>query len=737
MKKDFKAEQEHLRTIYKELLVVKKKAEKVLNQHHKEGTKLMLTMKDGISRDISSYSNQLETFSAIEIKNREIDQLNMKHDSWAYRLDTVNRLLKEPYFGRIDLEFENEKGVESFYLGVNSFRTLENEDRVIDWRAPIAELYYNQDLGKSSYKIQDDRVYVNLVLRRQFNLKKDQLIDYYDTSVAINDKLLLQALSSNSSEYMQDITATIQKEQNEIIRDIKSHTLLVNGIAGSGKTSAVLQRIAYLLYQYRQHLLPEDVVLLAPNPVFMNYISKVLPNLGEKNPSNFTMHQLINFQLPNSYKLENQFAYLKRIAKSTVSKQANVLRSEAFFTFLVKKMQNYSFKSTDFKAIKRREKEIFSPQDIVKLYTEIPKTQIANKQVQALAKHIKQNLDKRLRKKARTQKMYDKITQMTEAEQKKYFDEFIKNDSKARIAVLAYQYLKRIYRKTVCQIENFHWVNLKVLFCDFYKEYTKEEVILNDELTVDEGVILLIIWHFFVMSLTKRNVRFVLVDEVQDYSPIQLRLLLELYPRASFTLLGDENQAIFQTYIDFSTITEIFEKAGNSVTQKNLATSYRSNGPITALFKQLAENHKTINVVTIQETGDQPQFIGAKTKEDYEQKLIAILQHLPKDQSTALITKDVKQAEYLNKKLMKVLKIHSFTKSTAHVPGIGINLLPISIAKGLEFDNVILHDVSAENYHSKHDKKLLYTGISRGMKKIFLLYKGSKSHLFGIKKAGT
>ncbi|MDR0690549.1 MAG: AAA family ATPase, partial [Streptococcaceae bacterium] len=332
MKKDFKAEQEHLHTIYKELLVVKEEAEKILKQHHKEGSKLMAMMKDGLNRDVSSYSNQLETFSAIEIKNREIDQLNMKHDRWASRLDAVNRLLKEPYFGRIDLEFENENEMATFYLGVNSFRTLEDEDRVIDWRAPIAELYYNQDLGKTSYAIQDDdRVHVNLTLRRQFNLKKDQLIDYYDTSVAINDELLLQALTSNSSEYMQDITATIQKEQNEIIRDIKSRVLLVNGIAGSGKTSAVLQRIAYLLYQYRQDLVPDDVILLAPNLTFMNYISKVLPNLGEKNPNNFTMHQLIEFKLPSGCKLESQLAYLERIAKSTVSKQADVLRSEAFF----------------------------------------------------------------------------------------------------------------------------------------------------------------------------------------------------------------------------------------------------------------------------------------------------------------------------------------------------------------------------------------------------------------------
>ncbi|MDR1013081.1 MAG: AAA family ATPase [Lactobacillales bacterium] len=730
MKKDFKAEQEHLCTIYKELLMVKKKAKEILKQHHKEGKELMLTIKDGISRDTSSYSNQLEAFSAIEIKNREIDQLNMKHDSWAHRLDTVNRLLKEPYFGRIDLEFENEKEMGIFYLGVNSFRTLEDEDRVIDWRAPIAELYYNQDLGKSSYKAENVKVNVNLTLRRQFNLRKDKLIDYYDTSVAINDELLLQALSSNSSEYMQDITATIQKEQNEIIRDIKSRTLLVNGIAGSGKTSTVLQRIAYLLYQDRQNLLPDNVVLLAPNPVFMNYISKVLPNLGEKNPNNFTLHQFIDLKLPNSCKLESQLDYLERIAKSTVPKQASILRSEAFFAFLVKQMQNYSFKSTAFKAIKRGEKEIFSVEDIANLYTEIPKTQIASKQIQVLTKRIEQELNKRLQRKARTQKMYDKITQMTEAEQKKYFTDFIKNDSKSTIAALAYQYLQRIYRQTMQQINRCNWVNIKNLFFDFYKKYTKENANLNDELTVDEGVILLIIWHFFVAPLTNRNVRFVLVDEVQDYSLVQLKLLLELYPRASFTLLGDENQAIFQTFIDFATVAKIFEKTSRSVTQKNLTTSYRSSRPITALFRQLAENRKKVNVATIQESGDEPQFIGAQSLKDYEKKLIAILQQLPTNQSIALITKNLKQAEYLNKRLMKIFKIHSFIKPTVHVPGVGINLLPISIAKGLEFDNVIFHDVSAKNYHSKHDRRLLYTGISRGMKKVFLLYKGQKSPLF-------
>ncbi|MDR3156654.1 MAG: AAA family ATPase [Lactobacillales bacterium] len=730
MKRDLKEETVYLKDTYEELLSVKKKAEEILQEHHEEGTKLMSTMGQGFNRDVSTYTSQLETFSEIEIKNREIDQLNAKHDSWKNRLDMVNRLLKEPYFGRIDVLFEGEKETEKFYLGVNSFRTLKDEDRIIDWRAPIAELYYNREIGATSYEVNHQEIAVNLTLRRQFTLEEDRLINYYDTSIAILDELLLQALSENSSEYMQDITATIQKEQNEIIRDTTSRVLLVNGIAGSGKTSAVLQRIAYLLYQCQQSLSSKDVLLFAPNPVFINYISKVLPNLGEKNPTNLTIRQLVRVCLSRRVKLEDPFKYLERNIQQETTNQTNVLRSVEFFKFLSNKSKNTVFQQVNFRSIQLKEEEIFSTEEIFNLYENVPKTQTADKQLQALAAILEEELDRRLQEKARTKEWYDKITQMTEEEQEQYFGALIQQDSKGKIAKLAYYYLKKAYQKVFQQISRYNWLSTNILFQKFYNEYSGEKLFLHEELTVDEGVCLLVIQHFFVKHLTQRNVRFVLIDEVQDYSSMQLRLLIEMYPRANFTLLGDENQAIFQTSVDFSTVREIFEKLNFLVTQKNLATSYRSSAAITQLFQKMANNKEEIHVVSVQDEGEVPEFLEAQTAQEYNEKIIKVLKNLPKNQSTAVITKDILQAEYLEEIFKEEVKFKSFIHSKMSVPASGIYLLPISVAKGLEFDNVILHDVSKKNFVSDKDRHLLYTGISRSMKKLFLPYLGQRSCFF-------
>ncbi|MDR2832162.1 MAG: UvrD-helicase domain-containing protein, partial [Streptococcaceae bacterium] len=266
MKKDFELEQNRLKMVYGELLEAKAEAMEVLHAHHEEGMKRMSEMDRDNSLDMSNYADQLDSFAQLEIRNREIDQMNFKYESWSKKLDQVQRLLPKAYFGRIDVEYADEKGiVEEFYLGVNGFVNNEDVYRIYDWRSPVAELYYNQELGKTSYEANDTAIQVDLKRRRQFQVDKDVLNNYFDSAVAIEDELLLHALEGDSTQYMQDITATIQKEQNAIIRDMTSQVLLVNGIAGSGKTSAVLQRIAYLLYQERVNLRAEEVVLFAPN----------------------------------------------------------------------------------------------------------------------------------------------------------------------------------------------------------------------------------------------------------------------------------------------------------------------------------------------------------------------------------------------------------------------------------------------------------------------------------------
>ncbi|MDR0922517.1 MAG: AAA family ATPase [Lactobacillales bacterium] len=725
-------EQHHLDELYKELLETKVFAEKFLQKNHEEGLKAVSEMGEGLSRDVSNYTNQLDTFSAIEMRNREIDQFNMKHDSWTTRLENIHRSLEEPFFGRIDVIYDGEEEVETYYLGVNSFINVNEERKVYDWRAPIGELYYSQELGETSYEVNSRKIPVDLKKRRQFKINGKNLISFFDSSIAIRDELLLEALESNATQYMQDITSTIQKEQNEVIRDTTSRVLLVNGIAGSGKTSAVLQRIAYLLYQYRNDLLPTDVVLLSPNPIFVQYISKVLPNLGEKNPINLTIHELLKMYLPRWIRLEEESQYLERNVKNIENKQDEILRSSAFFDFLEKKAKIGEIYPTYVSPIRHQNKVLIDKEQILKFYNITPAQNTAVQRVAATTKHLEYSLDEWLRKKANSPKMYDRITQMTEEEQMKYFGRYIQSESKEQIAKLALQYLNRHYKKTWQQIRRRNWLNVEEILRDLYQEYTGEPLeFSNGEVSVDLATALIAVTDMYKESLAKNNVKFVLVDETQDYSAAQMKLLLRLFGQAKYTLLGDENQAIFKTKITFEEIRALFEEKGMAVTQKDLLTSYRSNAPITNLFKKVANHSDKIHVVSVQEGGKEPLFIQTENEEMYLDELVKLLREFPEKEATAIITKDIDSADKLYSKLRGKVAIKNFAHEKHLVPGVGLNLLPISLAKGLEFDHVVIDNASNKNYQTDHDRQLLYTGISRAMKSVSLPYIGEISELLG------
>lgn len=262
--------------------------------------------------------------------------MELKNEATAKNLDKVKRLLQVPYFGKIGVTFEDSpEEPENFYIGVNDFTSLEEETRIHDWRSPIASLFYDNVLGKTAYTAHQQTIPVQLDLKRQLIIEKDQLINYFDTTIAIQDDVLLHSLEEDASPYMKDITTTIQQEQNQIIRDETQPLLLVNGIAGSGKTSAIMQRIAYLLYQHRAEITADNILLLSPNSTFIDYISQVLPNLGERNPLNLTLLQFLRFTTKEAWPMEEETDYFERITRSEATEQEHVIRSKEFATFLL------------------------------------------------------------------------------------------------------------------------------------------------------------------------------------------------------------------------------------------------------------------------------------------------------------------------------------------------------------------------------------------------------------------
>ncbi|MGO0288895.1 UvrD-helicase domain-containing protein, partial [Enterococcus faecalis] len=547
-------EQQHLTTVYHELQAAKKVYEEQLANTMKDGKYMLEEFGRDSKLNFDSYADNLETFAMLEMKNREIDQWNLKNEATAKNLDKVKRLLQVPYFGKIGVTFEDSpEEPENFYIGVNDFTSLEEETRIHDWRSPIASLFYDNVLGKTAYTAHQQTIPVQLDLKRQLIIEKDQLINYFDTTIAIQDDVLLHSLEEDASPYMKDITTTIQQEQNQIIRDETQPLLLVNGIAGSGKTSAIMQRIAYLLYQHRAEITADNILLLSPNSTFIDYISQVLPNLGERNPLNLTLLQFLRFTTKEAWPMEEETDYFERITRSEATEQEHVIRSKEFATFLLSNPEKAVVQPHFFRPLTFKKQTLFTSETIFKLYQETPADLSIRQRISATKEKLTSLWTRYLLKQAHSKKMLDQFQDLTEAEQVRYFGTVITEDNEKHLADFALKRLKKKYRSITAAIKNDAWLDQWAFFETFYslfteKSYQKETAVF----TADEIVALILVKHAFIENLANQQMAFILVDEVQDYTEAQLLLLLTLFPKASFTLAGDENQAIFNTAIEFS-----------------------------------------------------------------------------------------------------------------------------------------------------------------------------------------
>ena len=294
----FQQEQDHLSDTYAKLEAIAKTLSEKMERRRWQAAKDKDDMQGEVKHNFASDGEAQETYVDYAVLNNLIRDYNLEQDADSERLAAAAKLLEQPYFAKISLEMRTGAPAKDIYIGLAGVADENYRRMVVDWRSPVAEVYYNQENGATSYEANGRTVKVNLLNRRQFDIEGKTLRAYFDSDVAIEDSLLLQSLSAQRSEHMKAITATIQKEQNLIIRHEDVPALLVAGIAGSGKTSVLLQRIAYLFYRNRGSLDPRQVFLISPNPVFAKYIENVLPDLGERNPETITYHDLCARLLP-------------------------------------------------------------------------------------------------------------------------------------------------------------------------------------------------------------------------------------------------------------------------------------------------------------------------------------------------------------------------------------------------------------------------------------------------------
>lgn len=698
MDKTFEAEQEHLSTTYAKLQSIERSLQEQLASIFSEVASEKDLITDELNFDFDA-DIHVETMAELEAVNRIIDTYNIAADVTTERLHRAQLLLKQPYFAKVTLQFKPGSEPKDVYIGNVGMTDDDYRHFIVDWRSPIAEVYYNQDNGKTSYEANGRTIDCELKLRRQFDIERDQLKALFDTTIAIQDEMLLAALAQNRSSRLSAITATIQKEQNEVIRHEDVPALLVSGIAGSGKTSVLLQRIAYLFYRQRDTLKPEDVFLITPNPVFQRYIENVLPEMGESNPSSITFESLMCGLGLGSRDLGREVS-------------VDALRA------IDEKLPDFKLKQGDFTDIRIEGEPVITAAQAHGAWSKLKNLPTSSHRSALVIDDLLDRLEQRIKRLAKSEKYQDMISDMSDAEQIECFGEnvYIGDMDEAELVSYTERFLRWRYAGVEHEIAEGRWLRLDAI---------------GMRLTSSENLSA-IEWLYLKLALVgggMRHARYVMIDEVQDYSAAQLMCLARYFGKAHFMMLGDENQAIREGTASFDEIREVFTRACGSVDNCELMTSYRSSPEITALFTSLLDNEERVRVESVQPAGIEPVIIECADDLDYEVQLkTAVEEALEARCLAAIIAPDARRLAKLEQLLEDLPIVTGAGKET--MPEHGVLLLDIKLAKGLEFDQVIVPDAGNRSYPDETlARHRLYTAISRATKKVTLVANGKLTKL--------
>ncbi len=672
----FEKEQEHLNRTYDKLLEMKDKLESQISELNKKAVEDKNDIRDNMRFDYADIETTMETLTELEVWNRYIDTYNVESSSLSKRLATVNKLLQSPYFAKIQLQFDPSEEPENYYIGRAAISENGYDQMIVDWRSPVAEVYYNQETGPTHYTVEDREIPVDLKLRRQFDLEKNKLNAYFDTQIAIEDPMLIKSLSQAHSDKMQAITSTIQKEQNTVIRYPDVPVLLVDGIAGSGKTSVLLQRIAYLFYQKRKTLRPDQVCLMTLNPVFRDYIDNVLPDLGETNPLTITWREYLEMvSVPFSFD-ETDYTDAESLNKIHDTLPTLVPEVEDFFD------------------ITQRTSVVMTKSEVLSLVNKFSKFPMGVRLFQTSSDELEQRVKNALHN-------MDK-------------DNESESDSVAKSDSAEDNRLENDYGGALSEIRHFGWINFT---------HIAQRILGHSQITAAE-------WLYTKMELTgecDRNMRYVMIDEVQDYTKAQLMVFKKYYPNARLLLLGDEYQAIREGTISFKEIEEMAGEEGKEFVSLPLMTSYRSSPEITDMFASILPEEKKMLVSSVKRPGEKIYVKACNSDSEYYDELKSHIAKLQgKDGLTAVIFRDQYSLERISATLGNDAPI-TISEHDA-LPKEGAFMIELALAKGLEFDNVILADVDTKSYPDTDlGKHCLYTAISRATRHLVVLSKGEMS----------
>ncbi|MDU1033006.1 HelD family protein [Clostridium paraputrificum] len=602
---------------------------------------------------------------------------------------TIDKRLKEftilkdsPYFGKITFTEEDE-GAEEFYIGRFGLTPEDSYDPVIvDWRAPVASLFYKGALGETTYECPNGAVNANLLGRRQLIVKKGELKGLFDSAIDVKDDILQMVLTSNSSEKLKDIVMTIQEEQDEIIRAPKDKVVVVNGVAGSGKTTIALHRVSYLLYNFRKQF-GDKVLILAPNDIFMDYIGQVLPTLGESGVTQMTFQNFAISEIGLEEPVKGFSEYIEEAMSGNEEalKEYKYKSSKKFTELLDKTLEKMNEEYFEIQPVRFFDEEIVSVDEIKELFTKyygyMPLFRRSEKIKRILTSKIK---DKR-----------DELVRELEANIKEEISKLSPDELEIEKNNLLFKRRIRI-REIVRGVMNSRdelesWINHEDTV-SLYKRITNTEALGYMDLA---GILYLMV--MLEGKKCKKEYKHVVIDEAQDYNTTQFKLIKELTGCKSYTIVGDSNQRLITT-LEEPAMLNLEEVFGDAVKEFSLLKSYRSTQQIMEYASQFLNEDKVIPLVR---EGEPVIEEETTSKEDLVETIVSIIEDYQEDglESIAVITKNKENMPEISGLLKERIKIMSFDRDDLIYNG-GNVLIPAYYAKGLEFDGVIILEEGEE-----------------------------------------
>lgn len=685
-------------------------------------------------------SGELREFEQnLTIKSNELIQVQN-------RRAILEKMQEDPYFGRIDYHHVTEKEDEQIYVGIGSLFD-EQDNLVVDWRAPISALYYEGNVNDQvKIKIGDKFQAFEVDLKRQFRVKNGQITGMIDTDNVMGDPYLMEVLEGSSTNQMGPVVATLQKEQNRIVRDNQPRNVLIQGVAGSGKTVVMMQKIAYLLYAFRTHLKADEILLFSPNRIFQAYISQVLPSLGEWDVEGNTFPQFIQQRVSNFETLPAD------VGES--SKFQTVKGSSEFYEALERYSRLLKKKYLLFRDVMREDEVLISKEDIQRIYQGIESKGSLAAKLDILRVTLSQRLEE-LKIEQLSSDWVDDALQHYGTDRIHQFEsqthDIVKMEGYLRKQIVAdafksierrvnshghiryiAQYLH--FLRSVPQLIDLEPFNITATEWAEHVEVVRTNMKENKLSIYDmTGYYALLLQMKGMM--TQKSYQYICIDEIQDFTPFQIRLLKKLYPRARYIMAGDLNQNIWQNHLDHKALKGIFED--EEISRHLLLTSYRSTKEIMAFADQFAllNDHPAEPI----RSRKKPEVIHRNSVHFDETLKNKLTEHVAKGERIAFLTPTGQAITNIKPFLESWGVDHQVITSDDSIMNKPVVAMPIGLAKGLEFDVVVAcgTDDILNAIVDDSRQQVWYTIFSRAMHQLYVVTSNADSDLLKDVDADT